>query len=142
MSPPASPPDPSASLPFVFLDRSLGRIQVPNLLRAAGLKLITLAEHYGMPADESVDDVTWLTDSARRGWVAFMKDERIRRRPAERLAIEASSARCFCITNMNLTSAAMAERYIVNLAAIAQACTEPGPFMYAVHANRIKRLAM
>ncbi len=103
---------------------------------------MTLAEHYGMPADEAVDDVTWLTDSARQGWVAFMKDERIRRRPAERLAIEASGARCFCITNMNLPSAAMAERYLTNLAAIADACEQPGPFMYAVHSNRIERLAM
>lgn len=142
MSPPTSPPDPPASLPFVFLDRSLGRVQVPALLRAAGVRLVTLAEHYGMPADETVEDVTWLADSAQRGWVAFMKDERIRRRPAERLAIEANRARCFCITNMNLPSAAMAERYLDNLAAIADACAQPGPFMYAVHANRIERLAM
>lgn len=139
MSPPASPPDPLASLPFVFLDRSLGRIQVPDLLRAAGVQLVTLAEHYGMPADEDVEDVTWLADSAQRGWVAFMRTS-VRRRPAERLAIEANGARCFCITNMNLPSAAMTKRYLTNLAAIADSCGQPGPFMYAVHANRIQRL--
>jgi len=140
VSPPASPPDQLASLPFVFVDRSLGRLAVPRLLRAAGIELTTLAEHYGMPADETVEDVTWLADSARRGWVAFMKDERIRRRPAERRAVEANGARCFCITNMNLPSAAMAERYLHNLAVITEACAQPGPFMYAVHANRIERL--
>ncbi len=113
---------------------------MPTLLRAAGIELVTLAEHYGMPEDETVEDVTWLADSAQRGWVAFMKDERIRRRPAERLAIEANRARCFCITNMNLPSAAMAQRYLDNLPAIAAACAQPGPFMYAVHANRIERL--
>jgi len=129
-------------LPVVFVDRSLGRIQVPALLRAAGIELVTLAEHYGMPADEAVEDVTWLADSAQRGWVAFMKDERIRRRPAERLAVEENRARCFCVTNMNLPSSEMANRYLANLEAIARACLEPGPFMYAVHANRIERLAM
>ena len=72
-----------ARLPFVFLDRSLGRLQVPNLLRAAGVQLITLAEHYGMPADEDVADTTWIRDSAERGWIAFMKDFAIKRRPAE-----------------------------------------------------------
>ncbi len=37
----------------------------------------------------------------------------------------------------------MAERYLANLAAIAGACAQqPRPFMYAVHANRIERLAM
>ena len=127
---------------MVFVDRSLGRIQVPALLRAAGIQLVTLAEHYGMPADESVDDVTWLADSAQRGWVAFMKDERIRRRPAERLAVQAHQARCFCITNMSLPARDMAGRYLTNLDAIAHACEEPGPFMYAVHANRIERLTM
>ena len=41
-----------AGLPELFLDRSLGRIKVPQLLRDAGLRLITLAEHYGIPKDE------------------------------------------------------------------------------------------
>ena len=43
-------------LPELFLDRSLGRIKVPQLLRDAGLNLVTLAEHYGVPTDESVAD--------------------------------------------------------------------------------------
>lgn len=30
-------------LPDLFLDRILGRIEVPELLRAAGLRLVTLA---------------------------------------------------------------------------------------------------
>jgi hypothetical protein len=37
-----------AGLPELFLDRSLGRRQVPDLLRAAGLRLRTLAEVYGI----------------------------------------------------------------------------------------------
>ena len=45
---------------------------------------MTLSEHYGIPADEAVQDTTWIAESAERGWIAFMKDERIRRRPAER----------------------------------------------------------
>jgi hypothetical protein len=36
-------------LPDLFVDRSLGRIQVPALLRRAALRLVTLAEHYGIP---------------------------------------------------------------------------------------------
>ena len=51
-----------AGLPDLFIDRSLGRIQVPGLLRAAGLRLIALAEHYGIPADENVADTTWLAE--------------------------------------------------------------------------------
>ena len=56
-----------AGLPDLFIDRSLGRIQVPGLLRAAGLRLNTLAERYGVPADETVSDVTWLREPANAG---------------------------------------------------------------------------
>jgi PIN like domain len=65
-----------ARLPERFVDRSLGRVQVPRILRAAGLRLMTLAERYGRPADESVTDVEWLEEAGRRDWVV-MKDERI-----------------------------------------------------------------
>jgi len=135
------PPEPGTSgLPLVFVDRSLGRIQVPALLRAGGVELITLAEQYGVPADETVQDTAWIAESAECGWVAFMKDERIRRRPAEREAIHRTGARCFCLANANLRSGEMARRYLDNLAAIARASAQPGPFLYAVHANRIERL--
>jgi PIN like domain len=87
-------------LPTLFIDRSLGRVKVPTLLREAGLELVTLAEHYGMPADEKVEDVTWLAETAARGWVVLGKDERIRRRPAERAAIRHHGVRCFYFTRV------------------------------------------
>ncbi len=37
-----------AGLPDFFVDRSLGRLAVPKLLRDAGLTLVTLAERYGI----------------------------------------------------------------------------------------------
>ncbi len=89
-------------LPDLFLDRSLGRIQVPRMLRAAGLRLVTLAEHYGMPADQKVADVTWIQDATAQGWICLMKDSAIANNPAERRAMETAGARCFCLTNRRL----------------------------------------
>lgn len=54
-------------LPELILDRSLGRHQVPTLMRAAGLRLHTLAEVYGVPADEDVADTDWLEMAGQRG---------------------------------------------------------------------------
>ncbi|WP_322767486.1 hypothetical protein [Frankia sp. Cr1] len=127
-------------LPHVFVDRSLGRITVPRLLRQAGIELTTLAEHYGIPHDEKVGDVTWLTDTARLGWIAFMKDERIRRRPTEKAAVMQHAARCFYITRQNLSGPEMAQRLIDNRDAIVTVCAEAGPFIYAVHSNQIKKM--
>jgi len=63
-------------LPDLFLDRSLGRRQVPAMLRGAGLRLHTLAEVYGVPADQDIVDTAWLQLAGQRGWPVLMKDER------------------------------------------------------------------
>ncbi len=127
-------------LPDLFLDRSLGRRQVPALLRDAGLRLRTLAEVYGVPADEGVADTEWLELAGQRGWPVLMKDERIRYRPSERAAVAAHRVQAFCLTGGNLRAAAMAEQYLAVMDDLAQACTRPGPFLYAVSARGLRRL--
>lgn len=129
-------------LPDLFLDRSLGRIKVPDLLRAAGLRLVTLAEHYGIPADEDIADEDWLRLASSQDWVVFMKDTRIRYNRRERDVVMAYSVRCFCLSSQQLNADDMAARYLDNLDAITQACQEPGPFIYAVYKNRIERLPL
>jgi hypothetical protein len=127
-------------LPELFLDRSLGRRQVPDLLRAAGLRLRTLSEVYGIPADEDVADVDWLELAGARGWAALMKDERIRYRPAERGALVSHRVRAFCLTGGNLRAHQMAELFLVSIVEIAAACRDPGPFLYAVSSRGLRRL--
>lgn len=129
-----------AGLPDLFLDRSLGRIKVPSLLRAAGLRLTTLSEHYGIPDDEDVPDEDWLELAGRNGWVVFMKDARIRYNRAEREAVKTHRVRCFCLSSQSLDGDEMAARFVRTLPRITSACQESGPFIYAVHKNRIERL--
>lgn len=127
-------------LPDLFLDRSLGRLKVPSILRAYGLRLTTLAEHYGVPRDETITDEEWLALAGRRGWVVLMKDARIRYNRVERETVREHRVRCFCLSNRSLTGEEMAEWFLVNIDRIARSCREAGPFIYAVHKNRIDRL--
>jgi hypothetical protein len=129
-----------AGLPELFLDRSLGRRQVPALLRAAGLQLRTLSEEYGIPADELVADTEWLELAGRNGWIALMKDERIRYRPVERAALLTHGVRAFCLTSGNMRAAAMAATYVSALPAIVRACSEPGPFLFAVSPTGLRQV--
>lgn len=69
-----------------------------------------------------------------------MKDENIRRNNAERIAVKQYAVRCFCLTRQSLTAQEMASRFLSNLAAMEQACSQHGPFIYAVYENRILRL--
>jgi hypothetical protein len=129
-----------AGLPDLFIDRSLGRLRVPQGLRAAGLRLVTLAEHYGIPADENVKDTTWLRDAGQLGWAIFMKDGEIRRRPTERQALVDGGVRAFCLTRQDLPADEMVTWFLRNLPAITAACREQGPFIYAVQSSRLDRL--
>ena len=131
-----------AELPELFLDRSLGRIKVPHLLRNAGLRLITLAEHYGIPEDEDIPDEQWLKLASSQNRVVFMKDKRIRYNPLERQVVEAFAVRCFCLASQQLPAHEMAARFLHNLDAITQACQEDGPFIFAVYKTRIERLSL
>ena len=126
--------------PRFFLDRSLGRKAVPEALRADGWDLITLAEHYGMPADEQVADTEWIEEAAKRGWLILMKDKRIRHRQAEIAAVAEHKARCFVITRGDLPSADMVQRFITNKPAILMAAAQPGAYIYSVQTDRISRL--
>lgn len=129
-------------LPEVFVDRSLGRIQVPRLLRAGGLRLVTLADRYGIPADEDVTDERWLHEAGERGEVVFMKDARVRYNAPEKAAIAEYQVRCFCLSRQDLKADEMAARFLRNLVRIEKGCSKPGPFIYAVQADRIDRLPL
>lgn len=127
-------------LPELFLDRSLGRRQAPDLLRTAGLRLQTLSEVYGIPADEDVADVDWLELAGTRGWVILMKDERIRYRPAERRALIDHDVMAFCLTSGNLRARQMAELFLSSIEEITAACRNRGPFLYAVSPSGLRLL--
>ena len=87
-----------AELPDLFLDRSLGSIHVPKVLRAAGLRLTTLAERYGAEHAQFVRDIQWLEDAGRRGEAVLMKDSRIYVNPLERSMVHQTRVRCFCLS--------------------------------------------
>lgn len=129
-------------LPDLLLDRSLGSVQVPRILRAAGLRLQTLVDAYGTPADEGVEDPEWLRLAGVRGWVVFMKDQRIRYREVERAAVLESRVRAFCLSSGNLKSPEMAGHFLAQLAEITTACAEPGPFLYTVGRSAIRRVEL
>ena len=125
-------------LPDLFIDRSLGRLVVPGVLRQAGLRLTTLAERYGIPQDEAVSDVVWLAEAGRRGEVVFMKDERIRYNTVEKETVKLHAVRCFSLTRQDLRGDQMADRFLNNLEAIVKASVNPGPFICTVNANGVR----
>jgi hypothetical protein len=127
--------------PLEFLiDRSLGRLAVPRLLREAGLVVHTLADLYGEEQAQKTDDVEWIALAAERDYVVLCKDDRIRRNQPEREALIAGGVRAFCITNGHLTYEVMAAYFIANKNRIIQRCRKPGPYLIGVYKDHLMPL--
>lgn len=129
------PPDPE-----FLIDRSLSQRSLPAALREVGLTVRTLAEVYGEQDAQEAQDSEWLALAGARGWVVLCKDDHIRRRPAELQAITDGKVRVFCLTNAQLTFAVQAERFLMHRHRIIQASRKPGPYVYGVYEDGIRKL--
>jgi hypothetical protein len=76
----------------------VGRYRVAVELRASGLIVHILASVYGEERGQGVYDEEWLALAGGRGWAVLMKDDSMRRRPAELAALHDAGVRAFCVT--------------------------------------------
>ena len=129
----------SGERPEVYVDRSLGQRIVPEALRSLGFVVHTEVSVFGL-VEEGVPDTIWLERAGGEGWVVLTKDSRIRYRAAEMAALAGGGVRAFVLAAGNLSAAEQAARFTANARSITRACQEAGPFVYAVHADRIARL--
>jgi hypothetical protein len=125
--------------PEFFLDRSLGRRRVAEALRSAGWVLRTHHDVFG-DRDEQVPDVEWLRLCGREGLPVLSKDKRLRYRPGEIAAIRRHSVKAFILTSGSLRAVDQASRFERSREQIEVACVEPGPFVFAVQADRIVKV--
>jgi hypothetical protein len=126
--------------PEFVIDRGLGRRHLAAALTACGLVVHTLSSVYGEERGQSVEDAEWLALAGERGWVVLMKDDRIRRRPAEIEALRVAGIRAFCLTNANLRAEEQSERFVDNRHRMIQRAAKLGPFIDGVYAHGLRRL--
>jgi hypothetical protein len=102
------PPD--ESLVF-FVDASLGRRIVPEALRTAGFEVIAHDDRF----EPATPDAKWLEEAGRRGWVVLTKDQRIRYRANELLALRDARVAAFVLVGKNMTGHDMANALVAGL---------------------------
>lgn len=73
------------------------------MLRAAGVQLTTMREHYGEALGQMTADPDWIALAAKEGWIGFHKDAAIRRNEPERRSVIAHGARLFCVPRADIT---------------------------------------
>ena len=88
-----------------------------------------------------VPDDEWIPVVAARGWTIITRDQRIERRPAERAAVIANSARVVAITsNEKLTIWHQLEIVMSRWRDIEQVREAKGPSIHAITRTSIRRL--
>ncbi len=130
----------------VFCDRSLGRHQVPDALRALGWQVHTMADVYGEEQAQQLADTVWLADAGARGWVVLHKDAAIARlhqgQPGPELAaLVAAGVQAFCLMSAQLPGAEQASRFVMASAEIERiARSQPGPFVYGLYSRKMRQI--
>lgn len=99
-----------------------------------------MADAYGEKRAQRLPDEEWLTDAGANEWIVLTKDDRIRRRPAERDALTAAEVQAFCLTNANLRGVEQVDRFVANRDRILRQITIPGPYIYGVYKDGLRRL--
>jgi predicted nuclease of predicted toxin-antitoxin system len=99
-----------------YTDECLGRHDVADALRAAGLKIEPWHRHF----PPRTPDVEWLPYCGERGWVVLTKDKAIRRVEAEMAKVISSRVRMFTLTSGSMSGRQMASVFLGRRLAMAR----------------------
>jgi predicted nuclease of predicted toxin-antitoxin system len=91
-----------------FIDRCLGNKLIVKTLRAAGVNVEIHDDHFG----KNTQDVDWIPEIGRRGWIILTKDARIGKNQIERLAVADARVRMFVLVSQNLSGVDMANIFV------------------------------
>lgn len=93
---------------------------------------------------QDTDDEVWLREAGRRKWIVLTKDEAIRRKPGEQIAIVGSGARCFVLhPTKGMTAGDMADVLVQALPRILSAARDdkrPGFIKIVNRLGRVRHL--
>jgi hypothetical protein len=109
-----------------FVDRSLGRKRFPTPLHDAGLTVEIHDDHFAPDAEDEV----WLSEIGKRGWIAITKNERIRYRTIERVALMVARVRAFILSRGKIPAVELAAIFLRALPRVRRVVAmHRGPFI-------------
>ena len=94
-----------------FIDRCLGNKLIVETLRAANVMVEIHDDHFR----KNTQDVDWIPEIGKRGWVILTKDARIGKNQIERLAVADARVKMFVLVSQNLSGADMANIFLKSI---------------------------
>lgn len=115
----------SESITF-FIDRCLGSKRIVEALRNAGITVEIHSDHFAPDAQ----DVDWLPEVGKKGWVVLTKDASIGKRSLEKIAVARASIKMFTLASQNLSGADMVTTFLIAIVSMQEFVRKnPAPFI-------------
>jgi hypothetical protein len=113
---------------------------VYEALEADGWTVHPMFKVWPRSENKRLDDDVWIPKVTEYGWIILAKDEFDKGN--ERLILRDSGARAFCIFNATLKAEVMTQRFLNNKEAIENHAGDPGPYLYAVQTDRLRKVEL
>lgn len=113
--------------PIFYVDESIFSNALVAQLKAAGIAF----DQAGITVPLGAPDSVWLSHCGKHAYLALTRDQRIRYRPLEKLALIDHHVGCFTFTAGQATAAQCAARIVTLVPKMATiAASQPRPFLY------------
>lgn len=115
-----------------FIDRCLGSKRIVTALKSSGIAVEIHDDHFAKDAQ----DVDWLPEVGKRGWVILTKDARIGKNHLERMAVTNAGISMFTLASQNLSGQEMADIFLKSITKMQEFVRQhPAPFIAKVYRN-------
>lgn len=113
-----------------FVDRCLGSKRIVEALRNSGMTIEIHDDHFHKDAQ----DVDWLPEIGKRGWVVLTKDAKIGKRTSEKIAVASAKVKMFVLASQNLSGEQMIEAFIQAIVPLQEFVRKyPAPFIGKIY---------
>ena len=113
-----------------FIDRCLGKKLIAKTFQSSGIAVEIHDNHFS----EDTQDVDWLPEIGKRGWVVLTKDAKISKNYLERIAVTNAGIFMFILASQNLSGKQMADIFLGAVTKMQEFVrTYPAPFIAKVY---------
>jgi predicted nuclease of predicted toxin-antitoxin system len=115
-----------------FIDRCLGNKRIVETLKNAGISIEIHDDHF----EKNAQDVDWLPEIGKKGWVVLTKDANIGKHSLERIAVARAQVKMFVLASQNLSGNDMAAIFLKNIVPMQEFVrNHPAPFIAKIYRN-------
>ena len=120
-----------------YIDRCLGNKLIVETLRAAGVNVEIHDDHF----TKNAQDIDWIPEVGKRGWIILTKDARIGKNKLERLAVADAKVKMFILTSQRLSGQEMADIFLSAITKMRELIrANPAPFIAKIYRNGTVKL--